>query len=538
MALSMSRLHFAGATLSKRLALVSFAAATVLGVGCRSMPPSGVARLDEKVSRSLEQRYAWTNVSNPSARVVGGAVDDVGSDENPIVLPKPGEVMLASVNAPEIIQTHAIQEDQEFAAVVTADAETKPGKLRISPAETNKAMKPIADEANLAPPANSAEGPTVPVPTEPGIAADMIGPEAESFNIVGGGSMARLGIPYGVGPDEPGLLDNVSGRIGGAFYNLDEQSGGGFLGIVEGSYQPFQSHAWFLQGGVAGQGLAGSWPVSSMIGVSKLAVIEGGRVVKPLILSYGYDSYYDDEFRNLQDHAYLDQHRFLAGWAIHPMIDVGGWGAISGSKKTQIQNIGGNQLAFMQTSFADRAAGYVAVNVPKFNVFNITSAGWQDGGSNYFVESDTWIPLVRSINLWGGVGYSGNNLWDGAVGFEFVPSALGKRGRAMACCDPCDPCCDPCCVPTQYRGGWANGNGNYRGALRVLTPARARRSMMTTADPILPQAAPLAGGQDNPPDDDGCCKGRDEGRVINDGLLSKYLREQGHLPPLPTPGQP
>lgn len=299
--------------------------------------------------------------------------------------------------------------------------------------------------------------------------------------------------------------------------------------------QVLRDRAYFVHGGVGIGSVGNNWPMTSTIAVSKLAKIEGGEVTRPLILSAAYDSYLDNGFLRPNKDSYLDEFRGLAGWAVRPWLDVGVWGAIAGQPKSLVLT-GFGQPGILTTGFANRAAGYFACDIPRFRSFIINSAGWQEGSAQYFLESDLWVGITRGINFWGGVGYSGNNFVDGAVGLEVIPAGLFKK-KVLAACDPCDPCCDPCanvcgdpCAPS-YRGGWANGV--YRGALRVQTPARAIRSdpPSVTGGPVAQSSGSASG---TPPDTGACpCPPRVQGRPVRAGNLSRAIQNGQTFPGWP-----
>lgn len=434
----------------------------------------------------------------------------------------------------------------------TAGLTIRPADAARGPRTVNRFAKQEEGEAVLEaqPPLEGAPAAEAPAPLAdaPELAAPiasgpvMIGP-VETVTVA---SPARIVGAYGVSADEAGLLDNVSGRVGASFLRFEDDSTTGFVGILESS---MQIHQWpvFVQGGIGAQTAANFTPLFGTVGASKLAEIQGDQVVKPLILSMAYDSYYDNGFLIRGRDTYLDQVRGLVGWAVRPWIDLGVWGAVAGQEKTQTF-ASPNGTTVIRTGFADRAAGYVGVDIPWINGFSITSVGWQEGTADYFVESDLWVPVHNWFNFWGGVGYSGNGNVDGAVGIEVIPSRWVKSHRAVAACDPCDPCCDPCavaccdpcadvCAP-RYRGGWANGV--YRGALRTVTPARAVRWMDRDVEFIPP--APTPGPQTetprNPPPPidppppgeepcEECCEPRIQGRPVRAGNLSRLLNRNG-----------
>jgi hypothetical protein len=297
------------------------------------------------------------------------------------------------------------------------------------------------------------------------------------------GPIRTMGM-QGASPDAPGFLDNFSVRIGGSGYNIDNDTSAGFLTALDASGQLFNSN-FFWHGGVAGQSLQNDWPISGSAGVSRLAKIEGGRVVRPIILSAAYDGYFDNGFvgQGNEGDGYLGQVRALAGWALRPWVDVGVWGSFSSSDidKTLLatNDAGATVTVHQRTRRTDRVAGYAAVDVPKLGGTWITSMGFQQGDAKGFAESDLFIPVVNWLNFWGGAGYSTNGNVDCAVGLEFVPAGFAGRrhgvggggGKADGCSDACSSVCEG---DVRYRGGYANGV--YRGALRVETPARVRRT--------------------------------------------------------------
>jgi hypothetical protein len=381
--------------------------------------------------------------------------------------------------------------------------------------------------------------------------------------VVGFGQIIPMEENYGVGADQPGLIDNISVRGGASMWGIDGDTQVGAIGILESSMQ-IGSSDYFVQGGVAAQNLGGDWPVTGTIGASKLARIEGDEVVRPLVLSFAYDSYYDDGFLDKNDNQYLDQYRALLGWALSPRLDVGVWGAMSGGWRTDqtVEEVDGRIIRHVtKTGFADRAAGYASFNLPKSGASVITSVGWQEY-AGVFTEADAWLPINRWLSLWGGLGYSGNNAYDAAAGIEVIPAGwvAAKRYAVVTadCCDPCDPCCDPCavCCSTacscgpRYRGGWSNGV--YRGALRVMTPARAQRTIDSVertyygplpqnVDPVQPQPG---GGTNNPPPPtcpDGNCHGPDDcqpritGRPTRPGNLSQWMQDNNYDSPINLP---
>lgn len=368
------------------------------------------------------------------------------------------------------------------------------------PAElkTNDAVKDLARETLVPVPAGTATAPPV-----------------TNMHVAQKPAAVRIMGVYGVNEDRPGIADNISTRIGATYYQVDDDSAAGVVGILEGSEQ-FWSSPFFLHGGVAGEYIKEEWPVAFSIGISRLATIEGGRVTRPWIFSVAYDGYFDSTFFQTNDDVYLDQVRGLVGYAIKPWIDIGVWGAKGMRSDFGIRNQNG-ALFNVTGRFADRVAGYAAFDT-RWNALFICSAGWEDGPGTAFTETDVWIPLTRACNLFGGVGYSNSGALDAICGLEFKfgqgrhhwwKHKSGHDGDAYARASSCDPCgvaCDPCaCDPCakRYRGGWANHP--YRGALRVVTPSRMRR-MLDDPNPriiggVIPPGAVVAppGGNTTPP---------------------------------------
>jgi hypothetical protein len=318
---------------------------------------------------------------------------------------------------------------------------------------------------------------------------------------------------YGVGEDQEGLADNFSTRIGGTYYQIEESSSGGVASFLEGSGQ-IHSTPFFIHGGVAGELINNEWPVGFSIGMSRLATIENGRVVRPWIFSVAYDGYFDTGFFHTNDTVYLDQIRGLVGYAIKPCLDIGVWGAKGLNSDFGIRSQNG-ALFNITGRFADRVAGYAAFDL--WNCLFILSGGWEEGPGTYFGEGDVWIPLTRGCNFFGGAGFSDSGAVDAIGGLEFkfghdkhpwLKHLKSKHRAAYAsaggCYNPCDPCatdaCNPCCEEVvccycdpctpRYRGGWANDP--YRGALRVISPSRMRRMFEDPTPRLLPPVVTAA----------------------------------------------
>ena len=335
--------------------------------------------------------------------------------------------------------------------------------------------------------------------------------EVMEVEIANASPVVALGVPIGlpgVGPDEPGLADNVSARIGGTGYRNDNSASAGILALLESSKQLGDS-ALFLHGGAGTEYLNGEWPVSYSVGFSKLARIEGNEVTHPLVLAFAYDAYFDSEFFQTDDTVYLDQFRFLVGHAITPYSDIGVWSSLG------LQSDFGRQVtptgsSLVHSRLGDRIAAYFARDFGARNNHLIWSAGWEEDPSAFFTEADLFVPLTDGVNLFAGAGYSAAGSWDAVAGLELALGNLGRRmfrrqRRAVPTeepgavqlasyddCDPCDadPCaavcaCSVCCLP-RFRGGWANDD--YRGALRVITPSRMRRMLSDPAPRFLPAA--------------------------------------------------
>lgn len=356
--------------------------------------------------------------------------------------------------------------------------------------------------------------------------------------------------PYGVGADQPGLADNISARIGATYYSVDNTATPGGVAILESTKQ-IGSSDFFVHGGVATEYLDGEWPVSASVGISRLATIVDGQVVKPLILDGTYDLYWDSEFFGTDDAVYMDQVRMLAGYALSARLDAGVWAAIGLQSDSGWRPVPGGRMQ-VRSDFADRIAAYVSANVGSLGSQVLVSAGWEDNPGNYFMEANTFVPLTQHVNFWGGGGYSDAGSYDLAAGLEFSIGRKGRRAQA-ASADHCgDPCAAACSAP-RYRGGWANDN--YRGAQRVLNPSRARRMLADprwhfVPDPVTGTDAnggvganpPVTGGDINPPiinqpgdpiivpdpndldpiDED--CLPRIEDRERREGNLSRFLQ--------------
>lgn len=298
--------------------------------------------------------------------------------------------------------------------------------------------------------------------------------------------------PYGVGRDQAGLADNISARVGATYYSVDNTATPGGVAILEGSKQLGDS-AFFVHAGAGTEYLDGEWPVSASIGLSRLATIIDGEVVKPLIFDASYDLYWDSEFFGTDDTVFIDQVRVLGGYALSARLDAGVWAAIGLQSDSGWRPVPGGRMQ-VRTDFADRIAGYVAAHVGSLGSQVILSAGWEDNPGNYFMEGNTFVPLTQNVNFWGGGGYSDSGSYDVVAGLELM---LGRKGRASAGYDACG---DVCSAPT-YRGGWANGT--YRGAQRVVTPSRARRMLADPSWAFIPDptTGPVdsTGGQLDPP---------------------------------------
>lgn len=358
---------------------------------------------------------------------------------------------------------------------------------------------------------------------------------------------------YGVNSEDHGLLDNISGRVGGSYLNSPFFDGGGGVAILESSKQLFGSSI-FLQAGGAVEFINGRTPSAFTAGLSKLARIEGDRVTKPLVASFAYDGYYDDGFMvPARQDAYLDQFRVLGGWAIRPWLDFGAWGSISNMTDTfAVANPAGTTL--VTTGFANRAAGYVGFDLRDFNLFGMQSIGWQESPGGFFSQSDFWVPITQYMNFWFGVGYVTQGWTNVLAGLEFIPVGfvseryrLWSKSQGSAGGDSCSDVCANVCEAPRYRGGWANGV--YRGALRVQTPSQLALNTRVTTDfiPTVPVvlaagAPPAAGGQTaNPPvvvppaQTQEECPPRILGRPTREGNLSRLLKERGVKLGSPTP---
>lgn len=339
---------------------------------------------------------------------------------------------------------------------------------------------------------------------------------------------------YGVGVDQPGIADNISARIGATYYSIDNTASAGAVGILESTKQILGSD-FFAHAGAGAEYLDGEWPVTASVGISKLATIEGGEVVKPWIFDGTYDLYWDSEFLGTDDTVYLDQVRMLVGYAFGPRIDAGVWAAVGLQSDSGWQAVPGGRMQ-VRSDFADRIAAYVAADVGTIGSHVILSAGWEENPGNYFMEGNAFVPLTQRVNFWGGAGYSDAGAYDLVAGLEFTLGARGKK-----CADPCQVACGP-----RYRGGWANDN--YRGAQRVITPSRARRTLSNPSWEFLPDPPaavggevpppPAAGGADPvipppnnnggvsnepPPTDDDCILPRATDRPRREGNLSRLL---------------
>lgn len=471
-----------------------------------------------------------------------------GSSEHLFDPPPPRKL-----NVSDPISSEMVIDDASAPPPVISDAELA-GHVTISPVEEN-GKSSTSKKVNAD---------TIAV-SEPTLLPGEMNPSFDGVEIVSGTSEppVRIAGVYGVGADEPGIADNISVRIGGTYFQVEDASAVGGVGILEGSLQ-IGSHAWFIHSGGAVEFLNEEYPSSFMFGISRLATIEGNRVTKPWIFSAAYDGYFDSSYFGTNDDVYLDQVRGLIGYAIKPWMDIGVWGAkgLRSDFGTRVQD---GVLYRLPGRMGDRVAAYTAFEIPRTACKFILSAGWEDGPGSAFTQTDVWVPICSYVNLFGGVGLSNSSAADAIVGLEFKFSRgqrswwSGKHWRARTaraiglnnydpCCDPCcDPCavaccdivcCDPCCTPPRYRGGWANDN--YRGALRVQNPSLMRRQIEDTVAQrigVIPAGIGGVGGNDldpggvdldpvDPlPEDE--CPPRIEFRPKRESRLSQWLQEHG-----------
>jgi hypothetical protein len=405
------------------------------------------------------------------------------------------------VEAPQVILF------DEHGNQITLASDTAPaGHVTITPADADQAenKKKLEATKRSDPPAPLPFSSTSAKVTEDELLEAPIGtteseyspPPAERVEVAEVIAPVRIVGVYGVGPDREGIADNFSTRIGGSYYEIDQSASAGVTGILEGSGQIHES-PFFVHGGVASELINNEWPVGFTLGMSRLATIEGGRVVRPWIFSVAYDGYFDSTFFQTNDTVYLDQIRGLVGYAVKPWLDVGVWGAKGLRSDFGIRSQNG-ALFNITGRFADRVAGYSAFDL--WNCLVILSGGWEEGPGTYFGEGDIWIPLTRGCNLFGGAGFSDSGALDAICGLEFkfghdkhpwLRHLLTKHhksyGDGYDPCNPCDAlacCSDMVCCGPRYRGGWANDP--YRGALRVITPSRMRRMFEDPAPRLLP----------------------------------------------------
>lgn len=234
----------------------------------------------------------------------------------------------------------------------------------------------------------------------------------------------------GVGADGKGLADNVSVRGGVSYSNFETSSGVGGVVFGEASKQ-LGSKPFFIHGGVAGEYIDGSWPVSFLAGASKLAQMEGDRVVDPWIASAAYSGYYDYDFFDSGNGLYMDQVRLLAGYATSVRTDVGIWGSVGlGTSQTTLVAPDGTLL--LNARLGSRAAAYVAHNFGERGSLVIASLGWEESPGNFFMEMDTFIPLGQRVNAFAGAGYSDSGLVDAIVGLEFMLSRGNRVERQQS----------------------------------------------------------------------------------------------------------
>ncbi|MFO0946635.1 MAG: hypothetical protein U1D30_11915 [Planctomycetota bacterium] len=480
-----------------------------------------------------------------------------GSSERAVYPPPP-----RILNVDETNVSDTVVDDSSVPPPVISDAELM-GHVTITPVDENgkssTSKKVNADTIAVSDPSVlSAETADPPPPVE-------LVPETEVVEVTSAPPVRIAGV-YGVSEDAPGIADNVSVRVGATYFQVEDASAMGGVGILEGSKQ-IGDHSLFLHSGGAIEYLDGEYPASFMFGGSRLATIQGNRVVKPWIFSAAYDGYYDGSYFGTNDDIYLDQVRVLIGYALKPWIDVGVWGAkgLRSDFGTRVEN---GVIYRIPGRFGDRVAGYSAFEIPRTACKFILSAGWEDGPGTAFAQADMWVPLCSRVNLFGGVGVSNSSATDAIVGLEFkfsrgqrswwngkhwrarTAKAIGLKGYDPCgdlCCDPCAvSCCDvscydPCCGPTRYRGGWANDN--YRGALRIQNPSLMRRELEDTVAQrigLVAQGQQVGGNDLDPggvdvdpvdplPEDE--CPPLIPYRPKRESRLSQWLEEHGSYTP-------
>jgi hypothetical protein len=463
------------------------------------------------------------------------------------------EFNLASAQAPKSVPADAKSAAKPATPAASTDApksapaETKsaPAAAPAKPAEL--VPQPAPALVDLPPPAPMGESMPMDELLEGSVPADA--PLSDMVQVGGW----RRG--YGMFGDQPGLWDNLSMKFGVVSYGIGDNNGFGDVdgtgyGLTLEYSEQLGDRPIFLYGGYSMASLGGENPMSFSLAVSKLAKIEGDRVVKPLIASFSYDGYYDDEFFG-SGSVYVDQFRILLGWGLRPWMDAGVWGAIgTGNDRTQNRFLLGQTpvLSTRNAQLADRVAGYLSYDWTP-GTKTIASVGWQEGQDNFFAQLDVYQRLRRNINLFASVGYTDNldQAWDLFAGIEFLPLPAGHRSTRLVTAtrgpspwladggDGCDPCGTG---GASYRGGFANGV--TRSALRVQSPAAMRRSLVDprpvlTTDPI-PQNPPGPRPQDpptprpeppvvNPPDPN--CVPRFNFRPKNESRMSRYLSSLG-----------
>lgn len=474
------------------------ALASAIGVfaGCHATPIKGeaVAHADGK-EKVAESKYAWGRIRPKSSKV------DETVTAGGIATAKSSTASVANAAAARSAEKAEVAKSPSAGRTIQqARFDGAVGKSGIETAQ----LKPVpASSTAKESPTRAGAVPAIAPPPPATLVGDLPPPAEvvmESTPTVGSSRRAAsLMRPYGVNADQPGIADNISARVGMTYFDVGKENAVGGSLMLESSVQLGQSDRFF-HAGVGTEFVDSEWPISTTIGFSKLATIEGDCVTKPGIFSVAYDSYFDSSYFGTKDNIYIDQIRFLAGWAISPRTDIGMWAAIGlGGDGGTITTPAG--VGFIPARFGDRVAGYVSSNIGNRGSLLIASAGWEEGPGRVFGEADLFVPITDSVNLFGGFGYSDAKSFDAIVGVEITPSNWHVkhrrfRGETGVVDDPCaDACgtavcstvgCDAACGPT-YRGGWANGN--YRGALRLISPSRLRR-MIEDPNLHLAGAAP------------------------------------------------
>jgi hypothetical protein len=374
-----------------------------------------------------------------------------------------------------------------------------PELIEQAPRTTPEPMIVLAEQPRGSIVLTPADEPAARATTE--LKATVVDSPLADDGVVLDGAFASFWTGYGVGPDMPGWRDNLSTRFGFTYYSVDNTSTAGGTVILESSRQIANSNH-FLHAGIGTEYLDGGWPIGYSVGFSRLAVIDGERVTRPLILAFTYDGYFDAEFLASDDAVYLDQFRVLTGLAVRPRLDVGVWAAL-GLQSDNGKVVRPEGTWTVTGRLADRIAAYAAFDLaPRTHL--IWSAGWEEDPGRFFTEGDLFVPLTGRVNLFGGVGYSDSGSYDFTTGLEVALGGRKARGvfdrLATAFTggdDDCNQCSTEC--GRAYRGGWTGGV--YRGALRTIVPSRMRRML---ADPswdltAAPAPPPVPGPTVEPP---------------------------------------